>query len=360
MKVPKARKLSSGTWFIQLRLGGQSISVTGPDEKTCRRDAQAVKAEWLARKRLPEKPGAEQQPSGPTLAEAIDRYINKKSRVLSPSTILGYETIKRNRFQSVMDRPAAEISDAEWQQLINTEAALAAPKTIANAFRFLRTVIKHETGHEISMSAIRLPSVPPADTAFLQPEEIPKFVETIKDSSVAVPALLALSSLRLSEISALRWENIPKDPDFIRVRGAVVRGKDFKLVEKKQNKNASSSRSVPVLIPELAAAIERDRRPEGPVLSCKQSTLRLKIHQACQKAKITDVTIHGLRHSFASLCYHLNVPEKIVMDIGGWSDLATVHKIYTHVARSDIKRYKTAISDFYAKPERKNAKQNAN
>ena len=359
MKVPKAKKLSSGTWFIYLRLGGEQISVTGKDEKTCIRNAQVVKAEWLAKKRLPEKPN--EPANSPTVSELIDSYLSKKSRVLSPSTILGYQIIKRNRFQSIMQRPAAQIADKEWQQLINDESALAAPKTVSNAFRFIRTVIKHETGHEIPMHTLKLPSVPPADTAFLQPEEIPKFVEAVKDSPSAVPALLALSSLRLSEISALRWEDIPKNPEFIRVRGAVVRGADFKLVAKKQNKNASSSRNVPVLIPELAAAIERDRKPEGPVLTGRQSTLRDRIHAACQSAGITDVTIHGLRHSFASLCYHLNVPEKIVMDIGGWADLATVHKIYTHIARSDLSRYKTAISDFYnPKPKGDAEAENAN
>ena len=56
MKVPKARKLSSGKWFIQLRLGGESIPVTAGTEKECTRQAQAVKAEYLVGKRAPKKP----------------------------------------------------------------------------------------------------------------------------------------------------------------------------------------------------------------------------------------------------------------------------------------------------------------
>lgn len=46
MKVPKPRKLSSGNWFIQLRLGGESISVTEPTEKKCIKSAQLIKAEF--------------------------------------------------------------------------------------------------------------------------------------------------------------------------------------------------------------------------------------------------------------------------------------------------------------------------
>jgi len=70
--------------------------------------------------------------------------------------------------------------------------------------------------------------------------------------------------------------------------------------------------------------------------------------------------VHGLRHSFASLAYHLNIPEKITMEMGGWSDPGTMHKKYTHIAKSDISRYQTAMADFYAKKGSKNANENAN
>ena len=358
MKTPKPRKLPSGNWFIQLRLGGESIPVTAATAKDCTREAAAIKAEWLARKRLPEKP--EEPEQEPTLTVSIDEYIKRKSRTLSPSTIRGYRAIQKHRFQTVMQRPVDSIQDSEWQGLINAEMALASPKTVVNAFKFLRTVIRQQTGHEIPMNGLTLPSVPPADTAFLTADEIPKFVDAIKGSRVAVAALLALSSLRISEISALKWENIPKNPTFIKVSGAVVRGYDTAWVRKKQNKNRTSTRSVPILIPELSEAIERLRKPSGPIMDYDQDTLRVEVHKACQRAKITDVTVHGLRHSFASLAYHLQVPEKIDMEIGGWSAPGTMHKIYTHIAQSDITRYQTAMADFYSKKREVNANENAN
>ena len=348
MKVPKARKMSSGNWFIQLRLGGRSIPVVAATERACTRDALAVKAAWLAEKRLPE---AAPEPEC-TLTKAIDHYIEAKSRTLSPSTIRGYRAIQKHRFQSTMVRRLDQIGEGEWQGLINAECALAAPKTVKNAFNFLCTVIKFETGREIGRDHITLPSVPPSDTAFLQPEEIKVFVREIKDNRVAVAALLALSSLRISEISALRWENIPEDPKFIRVAGAVVRGEDATWVHKKQNKNRTSTRNVPIIIPELLEAIKRDRKPSGPIMDYDQDTLRENVHKVCQRNQLTDVTVHGLRHSFASLAYHLQIPEKIAMEIGGWADPGTMHQIYTHIAQSDITRYQNAMAEFYAPPRK--------
>ena len=61
--------------------------------------------------------------------------------------------------------------------------------------------------------------------------------------------------------------------------------------------------------------------------------------------------VHGLRHSFASLAYHLQIPEKIAMEIGGWSDDGTMRKIYTHLAQKDIADRAKDFSNFFVESE---------
>lgn len=342
MKVPKAKKLPSGSWFIQLRLGGQSVSVTKNSEKECIKEAQALKAQYLIDKKLPK----EEKKNSPTLSEAIDIYIKAKENTMSPLTIRGYRIIQKHRFQSTMQRPLLEIGSAEWQVIVNREAALCSQKTLKNAYGFIKSVVKYSTGETLPNITLSVPTN--NEHAFLQPEEILPFVAAAKETKYAVPLLLALSSLRVSEISAIRWEDIDADPDFIKVRGAVVLNEDNKWIRKKENKNKSSARSVPILIPELKECIARDRKPSGPVLQHTQNNLRIALHKICKDNDLTDITIHGLRHSFASLGYHLNIPEEIIMDIGGWNDRTTMRNIYTHIAKSDISRYQNALSDFYS------------
>lgn len=326
------------------------MPVTAATEKQCVREATAIKAEYLAGKRAP-------KPEEPalTLTAAIDAYIASKSNTLSPSTIGGYRVIQRGRFQGTMKRDVYKIDPSEWQEIVNAEAAICGPKTLRNAYFFVKSVCRSVCG--ISLPDVTMPGLVPAQKEFLTPSQIKIFVKAVKDEPCAIPALLALSSLRSSEIAALRWENIPDDPQFIQVSGALVRDEYNRPVLKKQNKNATSARRVPVLIPELKAAIKRDRQPEGPVLAVPQDRLRDDINRICQENELPRVGIHGLRHSFASLAYHLRMPEKIAMDIGGWSDSGTMHRIYTHIARSDIQRYQDAIGDFY---KGNNANDNAN
>ena len=357
MKTPTPRKLSSGKWFIQMRLAGQSITVSHFDKKACTREAQAIKAEYLAGKR---EIAAEQPTKLPTLSEAIDAYIAERSNTVSPLTIRGYRTIQKHRFQDTMSRPLDEIGEDEWQGIINREAALCSAKTLKNAYGLIGSVYRFAMKKDLPV--VQLPQIIPADVQFLDPDQIKIFVSAVKDTRYAVPALLALSSLRISEIQALNWKDIPKQPDFIRVKGAVVFDEHNRYQKKEQNKNASSTRNVPILIPELKAALERDRKPHGPVLEIHQNSLRTAVHKICKENGLPDVGVHGLRHSFASLAYHLQIPEEIAMDIGGWADFTTMRKIYTHISRKDINRYQNAMAEFYNPPNAKeeNANKNAN
>lgn len=338
MKIPTPRRLPSGSYMIQLRLAGESITITRPTARACREEAQLVKAEYCAGKRTMSK--CELTPS-----QCIDRYLASRQNTLSPSTIRFYRTVQKHRFGSVMAVPVSSITD--WQAVVDTEARLCSTKTLRNAFCAIKTAVKAAAGETLPSVSFGVPV--PNERPFLTAEEIPLFVAEAASTKYAVPLLLALSSMRISEIQALDWKDIGPKPDFIRARGAVVFDEHNHYKKKVENKNSTSTRNVPVLIPELKAALERDRQESGPVMPCSQNNLRIACRKICQRAGVTEVTPHGLRHSFASLAYHLGMPEKIAMEIGGWADASTMRKIYTHVAQSDFKRYQDAIGSFYEK-----------
>lgn len=352
MKVPKARKLSSGNWFIQLRLGGESIPVTARTEKECIRQAQYVKAEYQAGKRKAPEP---EKPKGPTLGEAIDAYIARRDAVLSPATIRGYKNIRKSRFSGVMGKHLEDISASDWQRIVNAEARLpkCSSKTLKNAWGFVASVILEATGQPAPR--VKLPQVMPNERPFLEPEQIRPFIDAVHGTKYEIPALLALSSLRRSEILALRWENIDLEKRIIRVRGSAVTDEHNKLVQKKENKNASSARNVPIMINELYEALAAAKKDSGLVAPYEPSAIWKSINSICKKNDLPAVGVHGLRHSFVSLAYHLDVPEKIVMEIGGWSDYQTMRKIYTHIAKSDVTKYTDQFKLFFStdanKPE---------
>ena len=343
MKVPAPRKLASGSWFIQLRLGGESIPITCATEKECIRQAQLIKAEY--------RNGIKSAPSGGNLPlkDAIDRYIAARENILSPSTIRGYTTIARTRFQSVMKKPLNQI---KWQAVINQEAKIASPKTIKNAFGFISSVYRE---NDLVLPSVQLPQPEVKERAFLSPQEIPTFISACQGNRYEIGCLLALSGLRRSEIYGLTWEDIDLDANTIHIHQSAVMNEDQQVVIRSKNKNQSSTRTIPIMIPRLREALTAVENKRDTVVNAGISTLSKVVNRICIGSGLPPVGLHGLRHSFASLCYSLGIDEITCQRLGGWNDYQTMRRIYTHLAEADKVKNIDKLSEFF-----KNANENAN
>lgn len=337
MKVPEPRKLKSGSWFIQLRLGGQSIPVTASSAKECRRQAALIKAEHAAGRRRVLR-------SELTLGELIDAYCNKYEHVLSPSTIRGYDTIRRTRFASAMEQRPQAVKD--WQALINDELKIASPKTVKNAWGCVGVALRDA---QIAVPDVKLPAVPRKDLAFLEPEEILPFLEAAKGDICEIEMLLELHGLRESEVLYVLDHNmIDTKRGVINVRGAIVRARNQAFSEKQTTKTDAGGRTVPIMIPRLAALVQQYAARGEDLPTHAATTILRHVHATCERAGVTDCDNHDLRRTMASLCYSLRVPEMAVMELGGWSDRATLQKVYTKLAQRDRSAAVDAISGFYA------------
>ena len=340
MKTPKARKLPSGSWFVRVMIDGKSINITRPTEREAIAEAMALKAGV--------KDARSAAGSTTTLRKAIDEYIDLRQAVLSPSTIRGYRIIQNNRFPSIMDCKIGNISDADFQRAINIESKKYNAKTLRNSWAFIASVLREAESREVN---VRLPQIVREERKFLQPDEIPAFIDAINGTKHEAALLLGLHGLRASEIMAISRKDIDLAKDEIIVHGAAVLDESNNLVQKKENKNASSRRSVPILIPRLRELMQQSTlQPDDMICtSANSGSLHHAVTRACTKAELPLVGVHGLRHSFASLCYHKGVPEAVTMKLGGWSDPGTMRKIYTHIADKDLREQAESLASFFQK-----------
>lgn len=345
MKIPKAHRLDSGTWYIQMRLGGGSQYVTGATEKEAIRKAELIKAQY--RNELRDAQAAQENP---TLSEAISLYLEDKRAVLSPETARKYRNIQKNHWQELMDRKLSKITDRQWQQAASSMLSRYARKTVAVSAGMTKTVAEYFKKSFPKLSLGTDFSEELEESAkFLEPDEILKFVDAAAETEYCIPLLLALSSLRMAEIDGLAWENV--GPDYVKIRQVKIKDEQNKPVTKKGAKTKKSVRTVQILIPALQEAIDRERKPSGKVMTCCQQTLRRACAAVCESAGVSVVTVHGLRHSFASLCAsaQVNIPEAVCMEMGGWSNNKVLREIYTHVISADLRTSAQRIADFYRK-----------
>ena len=338
MKIPKATQLPSGSWRTRVRIDGKDITITRNTEEETVAEAMALKAGLQEAKN--------KAPKDMTLREAMDEYITMREPVLSPATIRGYITIRNNRLQTVMDRTINKTTDKMYQQAINADIKKCAPKTMKNAWGLISTVLEDVAGRKVECA---LPQVVSSERLFLEPEEILVFIDSVAGHKDEIPILVELHGLRISELLNLTWKDIDTKKKTITVHGSAVPDKDNNLVHKESNKTSASRRVVPILIPQLLEAVEKADKTTKYVYTHGSSTLYGSINRVCRKNGLPLVGNHGCRHSFASLCYSLKIPEQMTQKLGGWQDAGTMRKIYTHLASRDIQKHLGALADFFSK-----------
>lgn len=345
LKIPKIIQLPSGAYSTKVMVDGVRITITKNTPEEVAAEATAIKYGAKEAKR-------KEKAKSKSLEDALTEYIELRRGSASPSTLYAYERYKENCFRSMMKSDIYTTTDDQWQAAIRRESKGKSPKYMANVWGLISSAINEATGRKPN---VKLPAKEPNERPYLEPDQVTKFVAAVKGETVEIAALMALSSLRRSEIKALKWDSVDLEKKTIQVKGAMVYAGEAGMVHKKQNKTAASTRTVPIIPPLLEALRAAEHKSEY-VVPYNGSWIYQRINEICEANDLPKVGVHGLRHSFASLAYHLQIPEKIAMEIGGWSDDGTMRKIYTHLAQKDIAARAQDFSNFFMDKNEKTAK----
>ena len=332
IRVPPPTRRPQGTYYGRFRVGEERVYITAENEAEYYVKARATKIGIL-----------ESKGSAPkiTLGAAIDKYLKDNKNLISPSTLNGWQSYRKTRFQDYMDLP---VSSIPWQAMINDEVIDVSGKTVCNAFDLVRHALDYA---KIERPDVKLPKKKKAERAWLDYQQIETFCAAIKGKPYELGALLALNGLRRSELLHLTADDVDLEKETIQIRGASVVGTGNKLVDKDDNKTEQSARTVHIAIPRLTELLQGR---EGRLVTTNPTTLYGLVNDLCEKHKLPKVGVHGLRHSFASLAYHLKWSEATTMREGGWNNTKVVHEIYTHLAEQDANEDIQRMKAFYSCP----------
>ena len=349
MKIPTAKQLPSGKWFIQLRIDGQSIPITEEDEDVCIAKAMAIKTGLIKAKTRPESK---------TLGAAVDDYIESRSNIISPATLKGYKSCRKHRFKDLMCKSLSTITPRMVQMTVNNELkterhasgkngslnkkTTLSNKTVINAFGLIRTVLTAET--DINLSKITLPQKPATGGKTLTPEEIGTLIHAVKGDQIELSVLLAVwLGLRRSEIAALQKSDFDFRYKTVNIHAALVQNEKNEWVEK-GTKTQTSNRAL--ACPEYILARVKPLG-DGRILSLHPNTLYRNLKKVCRRVGLPDMRFHDLRHSAASMMLLLGVPDKYAMERGGWASKQTMTGRYQHTIAGEARTFGDIIDNYY-------------
>lgn len=202
----------------------------------------------------------------------------------------------------------------------------------------------------------------------LTSDEAARLLEAAADHRLgALFTLLLTTGLRLGEALGLTWETLDLEEGYLLVLYQLQRRDSAaKLVPPK---SATGRRRVE-LPPTAVDALRRHRERQaeervragelwqdklGLVFTSEigtpldPSNVRRALYGLMQKAGLPKVTVHGLRHTFASLALEEGAHPRTVQEVLGHSDVRLTLATYSHVApclhREAVLRVERAIRE---------------
>ena len=321
--MAKAKKLPSGSWRVQVYAGTDSNGKRKYKSFTAetRREAEAAAAQWAVERK-------ESTVSDMTLGEAYDAYIASKENVLSPSTLRGYNNIRHTCFPSLWSVPLESITPERVQIEINAYSKDHSPKSVRNAHGLLSAILR-TYAPEIRLSTT-LPQKEKTEIVVPTDNMIRQLVEAVKDTAVEPAVLMAaFGSLRQSEVCAVTEDDIDRQNNTVSVNKAMVETKDGEWVIK-QPKSFAGYRVV-----SFPASIMERIRP----VDMNPRAVYKAFRRAIKNNNLPDMRFHDLRHYQASILHALGVPDKYIMQRGGWTTDSTLKNIYQHTMADKQKEF---------------------
>lgn len=317
-KLPTPQKLPSGMWRCQVMVDGKRVSVVDEVPSVAQAKAVALKNGLIDEKKS----------SSITVGKAIDRYIESKDAVLSPSTLRGYRSIRRNSLGTLENVRLDSLTQESIQRHINSLAKKNTPKYIRNVHGLLSATIAeykpemqlHTTLPQKEKKEIQIPTI----------SEIQLLAEKSKGTSFELPFLLATwMGLRTSEIRGLTWDCI--DGDILHIKQAIVDGDDGPKAKTTKTYSGNRKIRIPPYIKEL---IDKQDKSSIYIIPCTRSSLYNRFLRLCKKYGLPHYRFHDLRHVQASVMLALGVPDKYAMERMGHASTNMLKTVYQHTMQS--------------------------
>lgn len=330
---PRPVELPSGRWRCQVMVNGKRIDVIEDDPAVAHAKTLAVKAGLMEE----QKPVAEL-----TVGQAIDRYIDSKDAVLSPSTIRGYKSLQKGILLPLHDVRLADLTQEAVQRFVNRIARDHSPKTVKNVHGLISAALSVYRPEMVLRTT--LPQKEKTEVQIPTMEEIRFLAERARGTRFELPFLLAAwMGLRTSEIRGLTWDCV--EGDVLHIKQALVSGPDGSEILK-STKTYSGNRKIRIP-PYIMQLISNQPRKAEYLVTYKRNALYSHLTRLCRQYNLPHYRFHDLRHVQASVMLLLNVPDKYAMERMGHASNNMLKNVYQHTMRKKSEEVADMVDSYF-------------
>lgn len=336
--MAKARKLPSGKWNCCVyshtdKDGKKHYASFTADTK---QEAQRQAATFQVNKKN------EDRPQEILIGKAIEKYIDSKSNILSPSTIKEYKRYTKY-YIPLSNIKVGALSSVDIQDFVNDISVGKNPKTVRNIYSLLISAVRLYSDRNFHVT---LPQKKIPERNIPTDKDVKNLIENA-NPTLKLAIILGSQGLRRGEIAALRFKDVLSDFNAIYIHADMVLGENG-WVYKEIPKTSSSTRRI-VLPKQIISMMEKgERNDDDYVLGVLPSTitsdfinLRNKLGLKCR--------FHDLRHYAASILHSIGVPDVYIMERNGWSSDGVLKSVYRNSLSDKSAHFTSIANDYFEK-----------
>ena len=334
MGVKKKKRYNDGvylrrnTWWLDCRINGTRYQF--PLGKGVSRSVAAELAQVKRTAILRGEVGIGRKKKDITFEAAAELFLNWAKEGKRPHTQKCYSSCIENLKESFSGKKLSQIHPfliekykAKWIKEGVTVSVNRELSVLKNLFFRARDWGKYEGDNPVSR--VKMVKESKGRVRFLEPEEEQRLLAHTSEPLRSLLLTGIYSGVRVkSEALTLRKADVDLERGLLTVRDAFAKN--------------GESRSIPINKERLWGALKAQmaRSNSEWVFTLKDNVTRYKsfrtaFETACQNAKLTDVTPHVLRHTFASRLAMAGVDLRTIQELGGWKSLKVVER-YSHLS----------------------------
>ena len=319
-----------------------------------------------------------------SVADLLDAYINmQRIKGLKETTLKGYESYAKRLKLTFKGIKAKDLTPYQIEKFIASAVKgeprkgypkKASPKTIKGYVSLLSSSYKMAIRNKLltynPCDAVVIPKQKKPESTVLTKEDIPKFVDALEDTTQDLKVVYELAlfcGLRRSEIMGLMNDDVNVTWSTIAIKRTRHRISCDDIIQDTKTERSRAVIKVPEFVMDdivkLMKEHEEDPFIENPFLiqyaaePMRPDYAKRQIKEFTKEHGLPDVTLHGLRHTFASM---LNASGEFdIAEISAalrHSNIGTTLNIYTHLFESETKSSRRIADymqkgDFWVSPE---------
>ncbi len=312
-----------------------------------------------------------------TLGEWLDRWIDKYVVCsVRPNTLSSYTEMIKNQVNPYLGkRPLSALTTQEIQKFYNTikekgrvkpdkkHGTQLADSMVRKVHMMLHKALGVAVNQRLLVSnptnGTTLPKNNYAPKQILNGEQLDKFIVIIKSDEKWRDFFYTeiTTGLRRGEICGLKWEDFNEQNNTLKIRRSIGTSKNG-VISIGETKTGTSSREI--LLPQSTSELLRRRKdnsvsdwifpnfhnPDNPI-NPLSAYIHLKV--ILKNAGLPPITLHSLRHTFASHAIAAGVDAKTLSGILGHTSASFTLDTYAHVTTDMQKSAAKIVGNFMDK-----------